>query len=213
MASTVSREVTVAAGPPPIPVRPTARYPTTFRVRHPRAKTGCLTCRSRKKKCDEAKPCCAGCRRRDLDCIWPRGVASGSGVDSRGLGHSRSPSRGCRNDVALCHSQRLSTIGSNPACRLTAESGLLLQHYLSETAVLLPAGSPSPNPFIDYVLPPAQENALLMHSVLAVSGAHLAYKLPGTTGVEIAAGRHYLRAIRGVQDTLASEHMNDKSCI
>lgn len=52
-----------------------------------------------------------------------------------------------------------------------------------------------------------------MHSVLAVSGAHLAYKLPDTTGVEIAASRHYLHAIRGVQDSLASEQMDDKSYI
>ncbi|KAK7749300.1 hypothetical protein SLS62_008269 [Diatrype stigma] len=36
-----------------------------------RVRTGCLTCRARKKKCDEAKPVCAGCKRNKLTCQWP----------------------------------------------------------------------------------------------------------------------------------------------
>ncbi|CAF3459910.1 unnamed protein product [Fusarium graminearum] len=36
-----------------------------------RSRTGCFTCRKRKKKCDESKPICSGCKRNKLDCIWP----------------------------------------------------------------------------------------------------------------------------------------------
>jgi uncharacterized membrane protein len=36
-----------------------------------RVRTGCLTCRRRKKKCDEEHPICGGCRRNDLGCQWP----------------------------------------------------------------------------------------------------------------------------------------------
>ncbi|KIY02167.1 uncharacterized protein Z520_02305 [Fonsecaea multimorphosa CBS 102226] len=36
-----------------------------------RTKTGCLTCRVRKKKCDEIRPICAGCARNFIDCQWP----------------------------------------------------------------------------------------------------------------------------------------------
>lgn len=36
-----------------------------------RVRTGCLTCRRRKKKCDETRPICAGCQRNDLACQWP----------------------------------------------------------------------------------------------------------------------------------------------
>ena len=36
-----------------------------------RARTGCLTCRRRRKKCDERKPRCAGCLRNHLSCEWP----------------------------------------------------------------------------------------------------------------------------------------------
>lgn len=36
-----------------------------------RVRTGCLTCRGRKKKCDETKPRCRGCERNRLECRWP----------------------------------------------------------------------------------------------------------------------------------------------
>lgn len=35
-----------------------------------RSKTGCLTCRRRKKKCDEVHPICQGCQRNQLECTW-----------------------------------------------------------------------------------------------------------------------------------------------
>ncbi|KAK9427994.1 fungal-specific transcription factor domain-containing protein [Lipomyces doorenjongii] len=35
-----------------------------------RVRTGCLTCRARHRKCDEAKPVCESCRSRTLECQW-----------------------------------------------------------------------------------------------------------------------------------------------
>lgn len=37
-----------------------------------RSVTGCLSCRRRRKKCDEAKPTCRACIRNFLECIWPQ---------------------------------------------------------------------------------------------------------------------------------------------
>lgn len=34
-----------------------------------RGKTGCITCRLRKKRCDEAKPICATCSRLGIECM------------------------------------------------------------------------------------------------------------------------------------------------
>lgn len=39
-----------------------------------RAKTGCLTCRKRHRKCDEAKPICKYCRVKGYQCVWPDNV-------------------------------------------------------------------------------------------------------------------------------------------
>lgn len=194
----------------PAPLRVPARYPRTFRLRHIRTKTGCLACRSRKKKCDEAKPCCTACRRGGQNCIWPREAwpdleASSQGkakLSSQLLPHNGAPA-----------SRQLSVASTNAAYTLTAESGILLQHYVAVTAVLLPAGAPSQNPFITHVLPLAQNDALLLHSVLAVSGAHLAYKLPEPKDVELATNRHYLHALRGVQETISSDQLNDEYAI
>ncbi|CEJ92680.1 Putative Pc12g14900 protein [[Torrubiella] hemipterigena] len=36
-----------------------------------RSRTGCFTCRRRKKKCNEEKPICIGCKRNKLECHWP----------------------------------------------------------------------------------------------------------------------------------------------
>ncbi|KAK5998736.1 hypothetical protein PT974_01118 [Cladobotryum mycophilum] len=36
-----------------------------------RTRTGCFTCRRRKKKCDEQKPICGGCTRNRFGCDWP----------------------------------------------------------------------------------------------------------------------------------------------
>ncbi|KAH8669991.1 fungal-specific transcription factor domain-containing protein [Ilyonectria robusta] len=36
-----------------------------------RSRTGCFTCRRRKKKCDERKPICSSCRQNSLECNWP----------------------------------------------------------------------------------------------------------------------------------------------
>lgn len=38
--------------------------------RKKRTRTGCLNCSRRRRKCDEAKPACTGCKRRGEECQW-----------------------------------------------------------------------------------------------------------------------------------------------
>ncbi|TDZ19356.1 putative transcriptional regulatory protein [Colletotrichum orbiculare MAFF 240422] len=38
---------------------------------HKRKRTGCLGCRARRKKCDEARPVCSACSRKGQECVWP----------------------------------------------------------------------------------------------------------------------------------------------
>lgn len=42
-----------------------------------RTKTGCLTCRQQKKKCDETKPTCQFCLHYRRTCVWPTVFADG----------------------------------------------------------------------------------------------------------------------------------------
>lgn len=66
-----------------------------------RCKTGCLTCRRRKKKCDEntVDGKCQACQRNFLECSWPdvelnslKRTSSSSSLSSGVISHSRSSS-------------------------------------------------------------------------------------------------------------------------
>ncbi|KAK2608580.1 hypothetical protein QQS21_002927 [Conoideocrella luteorostrata] len=46
-----------------------------------RSRTGCFTCRRRKKKCNEEKPVCSGCKRNKLKCTWPADLPQSNNRD------------------------------------------------------------------------------------------------------------------------------------
>ncbi|KAK7422934.1 hypothetical protein QQZ08_009292 [Neonectria magnoliae] len=48
-----------------------------------RSRTGCFTCRRRKKKCNEEKPVCSGCKRNKLECHWPTESSNSSSSQKR----------------------------------------------------------------------------------------------------------------------------------
>ena len=48
--------------------------PQRKRPKYTRSKTGCMTCRVKKIKCDETKPNCMRCTHGQRDCTWPEGV-------------------------------------------------------------------------------------------------------------------------------------------
>ncbi|CCM01485.1 uncharacterized protein FIBRA_03539 [Fibroporia radiculosa] len=56
--------------PPPRPDPAAQRK----RPKYTRSKTGCLTCRAKKIKCDESKPNCLRCAHGQRECTWPEGV-------------------------------------------------------------------------------------------------------------------------------------------
>ncbi|PSS05298.1 hypothetical protein BD289DRAFT_457598 [Coniella lustricola] len=45
--------------------------PGSDHVKHRRTRSGCFTCRSRRVKCDEARPTCDRCRKGKRDCVYP----------------------------------------------------------------------------------------------------------------------------------------------
>lgn len=44
-----------------------------------RSRSGCLTCRADKKKCDEEHPQCGRCEKMSYDCVWPTSTAEKPG--------------------------------------------------------------------------------------------------------------------------------------
>lgn len=203
------------SAPPSVDVNK-PRMPPSPRVRYTRTRGGCLTCRTRKKKCDEFKPRCAGCRRNQLACEWPPEVSDnpGSGNHQTGQQHDRladhpAPSMqraGTQPPSSATMAPAIPVLygGDERACGLTPQSVLLLRHYLCHTASYFAMRALEENPFVSVLLPLGYTDDLLMHGLLALIGAHLAYKEPASTEVAIATRMHYSKMISG----LRSEFIN-----
>ncbi|KAL1743849.1 hypothetical protein HDZ31DRAFT_64657 [Schizophyllum fasciatum] len=60
------------------------------RPKYTRSKTGCLTCRAKKVKCDEAKPVCTRCAHGQRECTWPNPRQAGKASDASDAADGRS---------------------------------------------------------------------------------------------------------------------------
>lgn len=94
--------------------------------------------------------------------------------------------------------------GDERACGLTPQSTLLLRHYLCHTASYFAMRALEDNPFVNLLLPLGYTDDLLMHGLLALSGAHLAYKVPDSTEVASATRMHYWKMISGLRSELSN---------
>ncbi|KAH8659944.1 hypothetical protein BX600DRAFT_466969 [Xylariales sp. PMI_506] len=77
-----------------------ARSKTVTVRRKQRSKTGCLTCRTRKVKCDEARPVCAHCITHRFTCDWPTTPAAIVGSCSTKSGFAAEPRSSGRHPSA-----------------------------------------------------------------------------------------------------------------
>lgn len=178
-------------------------------MRHQRSRTGCLTCRSRRKKCDEVKPRCAGCRRNQLPCTWPAATLSSRSDSeaSAGMDLTRSVTTvSVPPPVSTIH-RGAESEARQRACMLTPQSVNLLSHFIAQTASCFAMGPVHLNPFVSVLVPLASTDDLLMHALLALSGAHLTYNdptLPIRAEVTRAASMHYSKLIAGLRSEFSS---------
>ncbi|KAH8834137.1 hypothetical protein DL96DRAFT_1579529 [Flagelloscypha sp. PMI_526] len=111
--------------------------PKGVRRTHVKSRNGCTTCKSRRIKCDEQRPICVNCSKKDLVCVFgPRqGPPSNSDVNHKP--QSASPPSTSSDDLHLYPSSP--TIGSTGSPVTQDLSALeLIHHYTTSTAVTLP---------------------------------------------------------------------------
>lgn len=200
-----------------------APFPSKWRRNHPRSKNGCLTCRSKRKKCDEVRPICTGCIRSNLECTWPTPDKSqaeeqlSSQID--GVLNVNDPNQRLIDTVATLSAGLMFSQGGTTAplpirvaptygnlAYLSDSSRPLYQQYLDFTAEQLTRGpSEDGNPFVNYLLPLAASNELVLDCVLAIGGAHLTVNDPTDRGLEVATRGHYAKILAGLQKLLAYE--------
>lgn len=151
--------------------RPRKTPPTvavsTSKVTKGRSKTGCITCRKRKKKCDEAKPRCMNCEKNAVVC---------EGYDEKQIWKSGRERAG---EERMQHDTRpIVTIQPIFHGVETAEDLIFWKHYVTHLSNVLTVEGEAKNAFKDIVLPLANQHQGLMHSILAVSSKHIDLESP-----------------------------------
>ncbi|KAL4890558.1 fungal-specific transcription factor domain-containing protein [Aspergillus ambiguus] len=129
-----------------------ADLPKSLGHRRPRAsrsRGGCLSCKARKKKCDEIRPRCSDCRRLNLPCRWKSSSPSSPGSAASAPSHTctSSPLSETSNSLTLTSV----TDPTTPSDQTGLEDPIgSLSAWLTPEAIAAPVASPggSSNPYL-----------------------------------------------------------------
>ncbi|KAI0444662.1 fungal-specific transcription factor domain-containing protein [Xylaria telfairii] len=132
-----------------------------------RSKTGCITCRKRKKKCDEAKPRCLNCEKNAVVC---------EGYHEKTLWKSGKE----KAEEELQRVQSLPQITLQPIFQgvETAEDRIFFGHFINHLSSVLTVEGQHRNAFKDMLLHMAVEHRGLMHSILSLASKHIDFETP-----------------------------------
>ncbi|KAF2807685.1 uncharacterized protein BDZ99DRAFT_62615 [Mytilinidion resinicola] len=135
-----------------------------------RSKTGCITCRRRKKKCDETKPHCIHCQKNNVHCEgYPP-------KDYWRSGKQRAIIEGRR--VSFDRPRELPLLIEGVETDLDR---FFLDHFNFNVSRVLSLFTDKQNPFKEILLPMAIRHRGLMHSLLCLAGSHLAAREPNSS--------------------------------
>ncbi|KAK2783333.1 hypothetical protein FQN51_004439 [Onygenales sp. PD_10] len=195
----------------PLPV------PGQAKIAKGRSKTGCITCRRRKKKCDETKPSCLNCQKNAVVCEgYPVKEIWKSGKQKMEEGKTKLPS-----GKLACYGFHLADLWFSPAGRrnsiATIPRGLpilidgietdidrrFLDHFVFDFSRVLTLINDDSNPFKEILLPMATQHRGLMHSLMCLSGSHLSAREPEPRFKE-RKHYHFDRAITDLRATIVA---------
>ncbi|KAF1968917.1 hypothetical protein BU23DRAFT_255576 [Bimuria novae-zelandiae CBS 107.79] len=177
-----------------------------------RTKTGCLTCRNRRKKCDEKSPICGRCSQSNRACLWP---TSADLVDRRYANHERSryatsPKSGDQEsspeDTAVESSLvfRLSESVAHGAMSHDLE-GVVTRHFVNHyyDSLILPNSHPAfSNGWMSEIQRLMGEWKSVRYSVLCNAASNLHF-IESNSKMQELALTYYSKALRGLSDVLA----------
>ncbi|KAJ5160465.1 fungal-specific transcription factor domain-containing protein [Penicillium canariense] len=108
---------------------------------------------------------------------------------------------------AIAWSKGLNTfLSPRRAGLLLPASQTLLAHYLEMTGPLLATAPAQSAPFVSWVMPIAYNDDLVMHSVLALSGAHLSFRAE-TLEIKQAVYQHYCLVLKSLRQISQPENL------
>ncbi|ATZ54138.1 hypothetical protein BCIN_10g01580 [Botrytis cinerea B05.10] len=166
----------------------------------PRTRTGCLTCRARKVKCDEGKPDCGRCIRLQRDCKWSTPPAHMLATTSHGHGMSSTSSLPTTQQLALGKTRipKDSFVIEFPNIDKTTMP--YIHHFVGFcTRFLAYANDDEGNPFKEELVPFVTTSPALLHSIIALAAGHMSRT---DKQHEVKATKHYSMALRELNTAL-----------
>lgn len=173
-----------------------------------RTKSGCLTCRQRRKKCDEAHPACVRCISAQRDCVWP---SSEQLKDRRNLTRRTLESTLIENDnredeaIELIPRIARSEVDLSNTVSEECLQMVVGRHFIEHCYSLLINSDSHPS-FHDDWSANIQDSMLactsLYYSVLANSASHL-FISDRTTQMEQRALAYYSHSLRDLSQIIA----------
>ncbi|PKY08264.1 hypothetical protein P168DRAFT_246682 [Aspergillus campestris IBT 28561] len=161
-----------------------------------RSKTGCITCRRRKKKCDETKPACLNCQKNAVVCegyppkeIWKSG--------------RQKLEDAVRNSSIVACTLPLLIDGVE-----TDIDRRFLDHFVYGFSRVLTLINDDSNPFKEILLPMATQHRGLMHSLMCLSGSHLS-GLDPEPKLRERKFYHFHRAIQDLKDNITARESGE----
>ncbi|EXL86527.1 hypothetical protein FOPG_02068 [Fusarium oxysporum f. sp. conglutinans race 2 54008] len=192
---------------------------STRRGGYTRQKRGCLTCRQRKKKCDQLYPICSHCLRLNLVCKRepPRSVLPSPGAATGGSEVTetrvvRTPSidQQIKEVTQLCQPLGLSLEpGDANSKNLVGSRRVMLRYYTVTLAFLLTTNLEN-NCFLSVILPMAFECPALMYAVSAWASSHLALRDEKFRADSL---RHRGHALAQLQKSMKQSELSTEMCL
>ena len=165
---------------------------------HSRSKTGCGTCRRRKKKCDETKPACLNCEKNNVVC---------DGYEPKQPWRS-----GKIKPLTVRHS-----IPADLPMLVDGVDGsidqMFFHHFTAQVGKVLSL-TDHQNPFLEIIVPMAMGHTGLMHSLLYLSGSCLIANEPTPKEEwEERQEHHSSKAMRLLQQDLSEASVAEDNSV
>ncbi|KAJ5649612.1 uncharacterized protein N7484_003335 [Penicillium longicatenatum] len=162
----------------------------------PRCRTGCLTCRRRKKKCDETRPSCAGCQRNNIECEWESSASLL--VPRRRFRHSRLSEKSLPKEAReMVHV--FTVLKPDMVERL-------LGHFLHASPKWLSTRTGSRRTdYLKWLSPALSESPLVMDCILTIASADLLKYHRDDLELRHVAVEYYGQAVSSLRVAIESE--------
>ncbi|KAB8345896.1 hypothetical protein FH972_022951 [Carpinus fangiana] len=192
-------------------------------AKNARSKTGCLTCRRRKKKCDETKPTCINCRKNGKECEgYPdpvpvskikggqkpkREMLTEEEVDAEDEEDDDDDDEAEDDNNDFLTNGLSSVMSEADATRLDQ---MLQENFNKHASSFFPPWADRTDRFRDILAPLAQNYSGVQHGILCLSAQHMLIGNPGNATLE---QRYMFHLDKGVSYQLELGNRSPHSCV